>query len=253
MKVNNLEVVTVCVNYSDFLKETAPYNSKLFDKWIIVTDPQDEKTQSLCNKLNLECLVTDDSRNHLSKQVGFNKGRLIERGLIQTSENGWKLHLDCDMVLPGNFRQLLNSAELHEDSIYGIDRTMIPSYEEWIKVTESPYLNGSNVEYNNKLQFLKDYKLGFRWVDFDFGYCPIGYFQLFHSSQYYWRKFRKKTYPINHDSASRTDIQFAMKWDRNKRGLIPEIIALHLESGIDGSSNWFGRKSKEFKNEAIKD
>jgi hypothetical protein len=79
------------------------------------------------------------------------------------------------------------------------------------------------------------------------GWVPIGYLQLWHSSSDEWQGIRIKPYPANHGNACRTDVQHGLQWDRCKRVLIPEILAVHLESeparmGV----NWNGRRTKRF-------
>lgn len=253
--VKHLEAITVCVGYADFLQATAPWNSGLFDRWIICTTADDEKTRSVCNKFNLEVLITEDGRRHVREGAGykggtgFNKGRMIERALLQTSNHGWRLQIDSDVVLPHRFRQILNVAELDKDFIYGCDRANLKSYSEWQKLIASGYLQGGSWSYHCQKQFPKgiEFDVGDRWAHPQMGYVPCGYFQLFHSSQDEWRGIRIKPFPNLHSTAARTDIQFGMKWDRHKRAIIPELIAVHLESEkLPKGANWNGRTSKWF-------
>lgn len=71
-----LEVVTVCVNYSDFLAETITQNRHQIDRWIIVTSPEDQATLDLCHERNLEVITTRDFHRGGDS---FNKGRAVER------------------------------------------------------------------------------------------------------------------------------------------------------------------------------
>lgn len=247
--VRHLEAVTVCVGYADFLQATAQWNAGLFDRWIIGTLASDEQTRWVCNRFNLECLISDDVRRHTHDGKSFNKGRLIERLLQQTSNNGHRLHLDCDIALPHRFRHLLDIAELDDEFLYGCDRANIHSFEDYQKVVASGYLQGGSWAYHCQHSFPKTVKVdvGDRFIHPKMGYVPIGYFQLWHSSQDEWNGIRHRTYPSEHSSASRTDVQWGLKWDRHRRSVIPELIALHLESErVSKGTNWNGRKTKWF-------
>lgn len=248
-RVEHLEVVTVCVGYADFLQETAKWNAGLFDRWIIGTLASDEQTRWVCNKFNLECFVSEDVKIHTKDGKGFNKGRLVERLLQQTSNQGWRLHMDCDIALTHRFRHLLNVAELDESFIYGCDRGNLHSWEDWQKLIASGYMQGGSWAYHCQNSFPKNVKLdvGDRFVHPKMGFVPIGFFQLWHSSQDEWNGIRHKTYPTEHSSASRTDVQWGLKWDRHKRAVIPEVIAIHLESEkVPKGTNWNGRTTKWF-------
>ena len=74
------------------------------------------------------------------------------------------------------------------------------------------------------------------------GWLPIGFFQMWNAAS------GRLTYPDQHSDAARTDMQFAAQWPRNKRGMIPEIIAYHLESesGAPMGANWNGRMTPRF-------
>lgn len=238
-----IEAVTVCVGYDDFLNIVAPHNIPHLDRWIIVTSPEDEKTREVCRHYNLECLVTEDGKG---ENNSFAKGRMIERGLQHLSAQGWRLHLDSDIVLPGRFTHLLDIASLQEDVIYGTDRVLVKSYEEWQKLLATKYLYNHH-DYHCRINFPAGFAVGTRWASIHAGYCPIGFFQLWHSSMDEWRGIRTKPYPKHHNTACRTDVQHSLQWDRKKRQLIPEIIVVHLESEpCPMGANWNGRKTKRF-------
>jgi hypothetical protein len=240
-----IEAVTVCVNYSDFLTETIKFNKGLFDRWLIITDPSDTATREVCRRFNLPTLLSTDG-TRLAKEE-FNKGRLIERGLKHVSAEGWRLHIDADIALPYDFRHRLLAADLQEDSIYGIDRIMIKSWDEWQALQKSGYLTGAQYDYHYRLRFPQGAEVGSRWCHPQFGYIPIGFFQLWHSSQDEYHGVRVKAYPMSHGNACRTDVQHSFQWDRPKRQLIPELIGVHLESQPAAlGANWKGRKTKMF-------
>jgi hypothetical protein len=237
----HVEAITVCVGYDDFLAETARYNLPLFDRWIIVTTPDDHATRELCRRRNLHCLLSEDAQ-----KGDFAKGRLIERGLHLLSAEGWRLHLDADIVLPPRFRHLTEAADLQKDTIYGVDRLMVRSWDEWQQVQRSRYLH-DQYSYHSQVKFPAHLPLGSRWVSPQLGYCPIGYFQLWHSSADLYKGIRSKPYPVKHNDACRTDVQHALQWDRSRRALLPEIVAIHLESQLAPlGANWKGRTTRTF-------
>lgn len=247
---DRLEAITVCIGMDDFLHETAKWNPPHFDEWIIITEPQDEKTREVCRKFNLKCILSEDGKRHGKP---FNKGRLIERALQHTSADAWRLHLDCDVALPHGTRHLIQLADLHEDTIYGADRIDCFSWEQWKKLESTGYMDRSH-DYHCRINVPRGFSLGGRWAHPKFGYVPIGFFQLWHSSQDEWRGIRTKSYSHAHNTACRTDVQFAMLWDRHKRGLVPELIVAHLMSEkAKNGINWNGRKTKRFGEEWCRD
>jgi hypothetical protein len=151
------------------------------------------------------------------------------------------------MALPHTFRARLIAAHIQEDMIYGIDRAMVKSWEDWQKLKATGYLNGGQFDYHCRMGFPFRMEVGTRWTHPQMGYVPIGFFQLWHSSQDEWRGVRVKPYPSNHGNACRTDVQHALQWDRHKRALIPELVGVHLESEqAKKGANWNGRTTKPF-------
>jgi len=240
-----IEAVTVCIGYADFLKEAIPWNLPHFNRWIIVTSKEDEATRELCRKYRLQCLVTNDH----NRDGAFSKGRMIERGLQHCSSDSWLLHIDADIVLPSSFRYNLERANLNKECIYGVDRFMVNGWTEWKRLLNSGWLNKHGDCYPHGIGLPKGFTLGDRWAGQD-GWLPIGYFQLFHrlGGGEEWRGYRTKSYPNNHGSACRGDVQFSLLWDRQDRVLIPEIFVAHLSSEeAKTGANWNGRTTKPFK------
>lgn len=240
-----LEAVTTCVGYADFLAETIGHNAGLFDRWLVITTPRDEATRALCRQHNLECLLTDDfSRDERS----FNKARGIDRGLHLLSHRDWVLHIDADIVLPPHLRTTLECAHLDPECVYGCDRVMVKGWDRWQKLKASGFLTEYSRCHHWNVCLPGGFDVGARWADTDHGWCPIGFFQLWSGQASHWIGHRFRRYSAHgHADAARTDVQFALQWDRRQRVLIPELVAFHLESeGASVGANWQGRTTAAF-------
>jgi hypothetical protein len=240
--MNKIEAVTVCIGYADFLAETLAENLPLLDSMTVITSPDDAATISVCRKHSLHFVTSEDHKRGGS----FNKGRLIRRLFDQVAGDEWVLHLDADIVLPRKFRRLLELAHLDERCLYGADRQDIVGYDAWRSL--KGYAGAwDNHAHENGHWFHPRHGAGSRWVSSIHGYCPIGFFQLFHGSELIKGGYHQRNYPIHHGDAARSDVQFALQWDRRHRQLLPELIVLHLTSEDAGmGANWSGRKTKPF-------
>jgi len=232
-----IEVVTVCVDYADFLEEIVHENHALFDDWVIVTSKDDKATLKVCERHGLRPVLCP----YFDKGAAtFDKARAINLGLAHLTCGDWVIHLDADTALPKNFRHVMEQTELSKEKVYGIDRVTCPSHEEWRKYK-------ADMVSQWRLHYLvlppNGWRTGARISHADYGgWTPIGYFQMWN------RASGIKRYPVTNDaSAEHTDVLFSLQWPRCNRVLIPEIYAIHLESeqGPMGV-NWNGRKSKPF-------
>lgn len=229
-----IEAATVCINYGDFLAETAAYNKPQLHRWVIVTDPADRLTQRVCRQFCLEMVFTTD----YTRNGKFDKGRLIDRGFSMLGGYDWLLHLDADIVLPCDFDHVLSDAHLDESCFYGCDRLNVKGKAAWDKVRLQPLLSRPGTWMVNPGR--ADMTIGARVANVGHGYSPSGFFQLWHGAQ-------DKRYPAHHGTAARTDIQHAYQWDRRKRVLIPELLVYHLESTDSTmAANWKGRTTAPF-------
>lgn len=238
-----LEAVTVCIGYADFLREIIPHNVPVLDRWIIVTEDSDEETRDLCRRHSIQTLLTKDQHR---KGEDFNKGRIVERALQQLSgTNAWRLHLDADIALPSKTRLLLEAADLELTNIYGADRIMVKSFEDWQRLLASNWLSHN---WHCLSTPPKGFEIGTRWIHHQMGYVPIGFFQLWHSSADQYKGSRNRPYPSEHNDACRTDVQHALQWDRSCRELLPELLVVHLESSATAKlgANWKGRTTPRF-------
>jgi len=232
-----LEAVIVCVNYSDFLAHTLPSTKNQFDQLVVVTDYEDLETKKLCEYYNVMCVQTDVFYEDGDK---FNKGKGINEGLKYLKLDGWVVHIDADIYLPPQTRSILENLPLDSSKIYGADRLMCPSYDEWKEFKNSP----SPIQDAWIFVHLTRFPIGVRLCEYKSyhgGYEPIGYFQL-------WNPVASSitSYPNKHGFADRTDVLHCKKWPREKRELLPEIVLIHLESEPGIGLNWKGRTTEKF-------
>lgn len=230
-----IEAVIVCVDYADFLAETLPRNLPHFDRVLVITAPRDLETQALCRRLSVPYYATDLFFKDGDK---FNKARGIDFGLGYLRWNDWVVHLDADTFLPPMTRRWLEWRTLDKESIYGIDRVNCEGYEVW-----KGYLgeNYTGHDYMCRVKVPDGMPLLDRIAIRDYGgYVPIGFFQMWHGSQ-------GRRYPIAKGDAEHTDVLHAIQWGQDRRHLIPEVVAVHLQSGpaLLGA-NWKGRTTPRF-------
>lgn len=228
----HLEAVIVCVDYADFLAETLPENMQFFDKMVVVTSYADKKTQALCHQYSVECVVSDCMYD---QQAPFEKGRAINLGLAHLMQSDWVLQMDADVLLPHDFRKLLQHARLKTENIYGADRANVVGFDHWHK---HKHKRTPAHQHRHFIEAPKEFPVGARLLHHEHGYVPLGYFQLWHGT---------RRYPISRGNAEHSDVLFSCQWPRYQRVLLPEVIVYHLESE-DGNmgKNWNGRVTKPF-------
>jgi glycosyltransferase involved in cell wall biosynthesis len=92
-----ITAVIVCVEYDDLLAITLPHNRPFFDQVIVVTTPEDVRTQAICVANNAKCLTT---RVFYERGAAFNKGAALERGFDLAGREGWFAVMDADILIP---------------------------------------------------------------------------------------------------------------------------------------------------------
>lgn len=245
-----IEAVITCVNYADYLRHTLVENLHYLDNVVVVTTPQDKETIALCKRFSVDCIDTEVFYDDGDK---FNKGRGINLGLAHLRHDDWLIHMDADTVLPHRFRDMLARAKLKENCLYGADRINVRGFDNWQKLRHQIE---PHYEYNflvnppisalfgiNRSETPKSLDIistSGRPIHKEYGYVPIGYFQMWHSSQ-------GRKYPINQGAADHTDVLFSVQWPRERRLLLPELFVYHLESEpAQLGANWKGRSTKRF-------
>lgn len=240
--------VTVCVNYGDFLQAIAPHNSPLFDKWVIVTTPDDDETRAVCHKFGFTCVLSEEHRKTGGSVGKFNKGAMVDRGLQMCPRDSWRLHLDSDIVLPAQFRHLLEIADPRPGNLYGIDRVNVQGWDQWQALLKSGFMHhAADMHHLNCIELPKGIPVGARWASWRTGWVPLGFFQMWHSVDDEKGWAMTKHYPKNSGDACHSDTQHAFQWDRKNRVFIPEVVGVHLDSEPSHTgANWNGRKTKRF-------
>jgi len=235
-----MEAVVVCDHYDDFLRYTLPQNKYLFDRMVVVTSFEDNRTRKLCEFYHVECIPTDSL---CTRQGQFYKSAGINQGLAALSLEDWVVHMDADIWLPPQTKILLQLANLAKRMIYGIDRFIVKGAKAWDEFLQMPKLQHEDEAWIH----MNAFPIGTRLMQAHFGgYVNIGFFQFWNP-----KGSGIKTYPTGHSGAGRDDTLFAAQWPRGLRGFIPEIIGYHLES-VDASkaANWNGRTTVPFTHES---
>lgn len=189
-----IEAVIVCVDYAGELEQSLLANKDQLDDIVVVTKPTDKATLRLCNEHSVRTVTTNVFHDYGDQ---FNKGRAVNLGLAHLRHDDWLLHLDADIVLPDCFRTMLDHARLEKDCVYGADRFDCVD-KDWVKFNQS---RGRGFRHHY-LVMLPKLPMGARVIHAELGWCPIGFFQLWHASN-------KKRYPINQGSAEHTDLLFS--------------------------------------------
>lgn len=168
-----LECVTICVDHADILRITIPQNRHLFDDWVIVTASHDRETQDLCKYFKIRHIVTD--KFYENGDV-FNKAKGINEGLKTLKRSDWVLHMDADIILPANFRQICKEDQLQKDAIYGIDRVDVVGDENIWKLL---YSVKSQIMKWTYMDTSTPFRHTFRLHNLNAGYNVIGFFNCF--------------------------------------------------------------------------
>ena len=174
-----LEAVTTCVGFDDLLDVTLTLNHPHLDTLIVVTTHDDRATQQVAKKHGAICVQTDLFRKNGRR---LNKGAAINAGFDRFQYHGWRLHLDADIVLPDNFRRMLfNHTHLEPNCIYGADRVDIVGRDE-LHSLRCAVADEPQHAWRAFLGPRHHRPLSPRYVDTLRGYCPIGFFQLWHAT-----------------------------------------------------------------------
>jgi hypothetical protein len=226
MEALRLEAVVTCVGFGDILDITLALNHPHVDHLIVVTSHDDRETQAVARKHSATCVQSDLFRKN---GRNFNKGAAINAGMDCFQYHGWRLHFDADIIFPDNFRRLLfNHTHLDRRFLYGADRVDVIGLEEVMTMREAAmrlpqhaFHSGLSPHHGGAVFQRAPSSSSARYVDSLRGYCPIGFFQLWHASQ-------QRPYPYSLGTAAHDDVIFAGSWPREHRHLLPSVVCYHL-------------------------
>ena len=207
-----LEGLTICVNFHDYLVRTLPKNKKHFDNFIVVTTPEDHRTQKICALQNVPVKLS------FRKGPKFNKGALINDGLSVMGKTSWIIHVDADVLLPETLRSELEKCHLDQDTFYG-----------------ARLLIATNPQDLSKTELIHSYRC-----------IGIGAFQLWHAQSKYLKN-QKTWYSEKYDHAGRSDRKFYRLWNKQEPTELEGIHPIHLgelrlEKFGGHGEDWSGRQ-----------
>lgn len=206
--VANLVGITVCINYSDFLKRTLAENRKYFADYYLVTEEADKETIAVGEAHACKIILFSEKNARGAK---FNKsGMVLAAQKIAHEEHPekWICLLDADILLGSDMAEL-DVSKLDKVAIYGANRKL---YE-----TQKDYESGKAKLIVEKI---KD---------------PIGFFQL------YWAKSKFKLYRPWSYSCAECDMDFMRAFDRKIKLEHPTCYHLGFME-----CNWNGRVTEKW-------
>src|ERR1035437_1703370 len=124
-----IECIIVCELYGDVLRHSLPINKVILNDITVATSERDLETQNLCEENSVKSFVTN--RFFESRNSPFDKEAVLNLCLKNIKKTDWVLLLDADIVLPKNIMSILNSKEFDEEIIYGANRRICTSKQEW--------------------------------------------------------------------------------------------------------------------------
>lgn len=169
-----LNVLIVSVNYNDFLILTLQKNSKLFENITVVTSPDDFLCQKICEKFNVNCLITDVMFESGAK---FNKGKAINFALNSIDKESFVLILDADIIVENP----INIEELENNTLYTSGRWIVKDHDSY---KEYEVYGTRNLTYESNK--------------------GLGFFQLFYNE--------RQRYPEDFNDAGWSDLVFRDKF-----------------------------------------
>lgn len=211
-----VDIVTVCVDYDDFLSVTVPTWKRFTNSITVITTPEDKKAQDLCEKESLKCVLSSGIHKD---GLEFNKNVMLNDGLRTLDNPEWIWLLDGDIYLE-RFPDIdFNS--LDKERIHQARRRMFEYYNQWKEAF-------ANKETYDKIRIIY--------------YC-WGYFQLFHTSA---SAIKNSKCGIFYDEKATDEI--SKHGDREfQRRFVRQSI---FEECVDHLGlprvNWFGRKTKRW-------
>jgi hypothetical protein len=245
---------TCCVNYSDFLAATYPHNRKYFDRFIVVTSPDDIKTHAYCEANGIKLILSNAYKKDGST---FNRAAMLNVAIDYIQEvmwsNDWAVSIDVDVIID----IVDDSHAIVSDKWVGKKNPFIATWADEITATQPGYFTETYLSYKrNKgkiygcprkmitephpdgIDHYRKPDVG-EWFDYPYNLSAyLGYFQMFHTSTGARNDESYKT--VDNSDTAFVDRNFGI----NNCRVLSDVVCYHL--GANGV-NWNGRVSKEWK------
>jgi hypothetical protein len=196
--------VVCSVGYDDLLAITLPRNMRHLTECLVVSSPDDARTQAVVESVPSCNLFTTDAATRNGAR--FNKGAAMEEAFDALGRDGWILIWDADILLPDRVEWV----GLEPTVLYGSRRRMLVDAKKW-----NPEMEWQGLPLSHEVGF-------------------PGYFQLFCGNCLSVRPW----YATHSPHAAIGDAHFEGHF-RDKRHLPFEVLHLGPRD-----TNWFGRASE---------
>lgn len=211
---DNIKIVTTCVNYSDYLGITLPYNKEQFQDITVVTSPVDQLTKKICDINHVEYMELE-GLGEQDKPFNWSGAYNLFLSSLK-NQNSWVIITDADVLFPKALKKFLcNHFIENQDTIYYTSRVYLPMDYQYI------YRNIAIAKTSGRFDYLN-------WSILP-AHC-WGYFMLFYNDgNKIW----------NHN-----DVIFGESF-QNMQQLPIEFSIAHIPHGTwaDWSKNFYGRKT----------
>lgn len=220
-----MNATMVCVDYSDILAVTLPYNRHHFQRVLVVTSPNDTATQELAVQHGCELHVTDA---FYLRGAAFNKFAALEEGLdARDFRHGWLCLMDADVLWPKDvkFQEPASDGRIDTMNLRGRTTLKIGALCTPLRRMAPWPCVGAVPAESEWSQFPIHRNVG-EWA---------GYSQIFHCDDPHlgaapWHE-------VDWEHAGGADSLFQRKWSAHCK-VRPPFEVLHL--GEPGQ-NWYGR------------
>lgn len=196
---------TISIGCSKFLEITLVKNMRHFEECLVITSPEDERSQAVAASVpGVELFITDAATRH---GAYFNKGLCFEEAWDHWGRRGWFCVFDADIIMPDH----VPLDWLKPDTLYGARRRILAD--------PSKYHPG----------------LDWRSLPPHHDGGPVGFLQIFNADAADLRD-RKTWYDVSFPHAGGGDEYFMYLFTPQHRSILG-IDCLHLGKPC---TNWFG-------------
>lgn len=187
--IKNAVALVVGAKMDDYLSVTMENNRPMFDRYYVLTSPDDNATQSLCKRLDADMLTYDKLFGIPGCSFNKSGGVRAAQELIHNRHRAkWVILMDADVLLPPEIVEV-DTDNMKKTPLYGMKRLDAHTYED--------YKAANFREYPSKF---------------------AGYFQMYHD--------KSKLYDRVSRDASESDIIFRDRFPR--RILIEDMSLIHI-------------------------